>query len=96
MSPTAPKNLPVWLGVSEQIRRRTVLESRVAITDLPRLREAAAGDAGVLEYRLAFEKDNDGRARVRGRAIGEIELVCQRCLAVYPAAMSLDLSLIHI
>lgn len=92
MSPAAPKNLPVWLGVSEQVRRRTVLEYRVAVTELPRLREALAGDAGELECRLAFARDADRLDRVSGAIGGTVELECQRCLKPYAAELTIDVN----
>lgn len=56
------------------------VEGRVALADLPRLRDVLAGPAGEVSYAIVGKRDERGRwcleVSIRARPV----LVCQRCL----------------
>jgi len=52
----------------------------VPLERLPRLAESVLGADGPARYTIAFGRDADGRAVVRGRVSMTLRLTCQRCL----------------
>ncbi len=50
------------------------------IGDFPRLRDLLASDAGEVSYAVEGTRDEHGRAALRVRVRGVLQLRCQRCL----------------
>jgi uncharacterized protein len=55
-------------------------EGRVNLADLPRLAEALASTEGQASYRIACDRDEQRRARIRGSVEAELTVICQRCM----------------
>jgi len=66
----------------------TVFSGRLPLSSLPRLREFLVEGAGDVGFRLAFRRDNGGRAVVSGEVHAGLVLRCQRCLQ--PLAHRID------
>ncbi|MEY6431017.1 YceD family protein [Thioalkalicoccus limnaeus] len=88
MSEGLPEDID-WLRA---VKSGLVLEGVLPLVDLPRLREALYGRVeGMLCYSIAFERDQAGRALIRGRLSTALRLECQRCLG--PMAQPVDVEL---
>jgi uncharacterized protein len=55
-------------------------EGRLNLADLPRLAEAVVSTEGQASYRIACDRDEHRRARIRGSVEAELVVVCQRCM----------------
>lgn len=63
-------------------------EGRIALLDFQRLTPLLASNDGEAAFTLGFDKDADGRCRIRGTVSAVLHLVCQRCLM--PMAFPVD------
>ena len=54
------------------------------LSDLPRLRDMLASDAGEVRYRIDGVSDAQGRPALRVQVQGALQLRCQRCLEPLP------------
>ncbi len=68
----------------------------VAVSALPRLRDALASDEGDVEVVLDFRVGEDGKKLVSGRASANLGMVCQRCLGpmIQPVACDIALAIL--
>ena len=83
-SPTNPSssgNRPSgnWIDASICARSGSTIERHFAAAELPRLREAGAGDETEVTTRLRFSQF-DGRVVIEGELEGVLMLECQRCM----------------
>ncbi len=53
---------------------------RVALRDFARLAPLLTSSEGEAAFTLGFDKDGEGRARIRGHVEAVLWLVCQRCM----------------
>lgn len=60
------------------------LHGKIAASQLPRLRNALASEAGCVEYRLEGANSQEGKPQLVLWLQGEIHLTCQRCLEPMP------------
>ena len=56
------------------------IAGRLAVGAMPRLREVLSGDSGAVEFRLNFDRDEQGLVRILGEFSASVRAVCQRCL----------------
>ncbi len=75
--------LPRSVDPERAADQRLVFVGPLDTAPLMRLRELAAGDAGRISGRLAFMRDEQGRAVMEGHAEALLPLLCQRCAAVF-------------
>lgn len=71
---------PFFVDVFELCRAGKGLEGRVIVSDLPRLAEEVADKFGTVAWSLRGGKDNFGRSQLTLSVVGEVSLICQRCL----------------
>ncbi|HTY02471.1 MAG TPA: YceD family protein [Rhodocyclaceae bacterium] len=57
------------------------LAGRVAVAALPRLQDSLADSDGWLRYEVRGTRDRDGKSWLSVRVVGQVNVVCQRCLA---------------
>jgi len=65
----------------------------VPLERLPRLAESVLGADGPARYTIAFGRDADGRAVVRGRVSMTLRLTCQRCLEALAVPVDVPIAL---
>jgi uncharacterized protein len=63
-------------------------EGELPVVDLTRLANEAVDRAGVLHWSLVGAADKFGHPQLRLRVVGQINLVCQRCLGSMPFDMA--------
>jgi len=88
------ERLPVHLDPIAQANRGRSVHGTVPVRAFRRLAEWLHSDAGELDVRLAFGRDESGRRQVTGRIQGALSLVCHRCMVPYELPIDLDLSLV--
>lgn len=64
------------------------------LSELPRLREALANDAGEVAYEISGVRDERGRPGLRLKVSGTLALRCQRCLEPMPFEVHTDETLV--
>lgn len=89
MPKPAAKGLPVWVRVSDCVRRGSPLSGQHSIPDLPRVRAAVVDDAGGIQAVLRFSREG-GHTEVVGHIDGQLSLRCERCLQPYLATVAVD------
>ncbi|RMG36482.1 MAG: hypothetical protein D6720_05050 [Gammaproteobacteria bacterium] len=55
-------------------------EGRVALNKLTRLAPLLTSSEGEAAFQLAFDQDEQGRLRIRGHVVADLQLRCQRCM----------------
>ena len=65
-----------------------------AVRDFPRLRDMLANDAGEIRYSIDGVQDARGRAALRVRMRGALQLRCQRCLEPLRFEVDMDETLV--
>lgn len=55
-------------------------EGSIALRDFPRLVPLLTSDEGEAAFTLEFDRDGEGRLRIRGQVRARLTLCCQRCL----------------
>ncbi|TCT20827.1 YceD family protein [Thiobaca trueperi] len=97
MSAALPDHLDPWRAVKTGLS----FSGQVLLRHLPRLAAVVVDrDAGLdapVNYRLRFERDQNGRAVVLGQVWSQLRLPCQRCLGevVIEIDVPLRLGLLH-
>jgi len=88
---------PVQVDPLDLADRQREIEGVLPVSAFHRLSQWLDSDEGTVEVRLRFTHDEAGRRVMRGRLSGDLQLVCQRCLApfVLPVERSLDLVLVQ-
>jgi uncharacterized protein len=71
---------------------RSALSGRLSIAALPRLAESGCRSAEI-RYTLEGRVDAAGKAGLRIKVDGDVEVSCQRCLQGLPVPMSVDADL---
>ena len=61
-------------------REERHLVGELAVSDLPRLADVLADDAGILNCRLSGGRNEEGKLFLLLEVAGELRLKCQRCL----------------
>jgi uncharacterized protein len=86
------KRLPELIEPVRLAEKNSLLEGRVSLARMkrlaPSLYKGAAGgnenesseNQGELEVKLQFGIDENRQANIRGRIVGNIQLICQRCM----------------
>src|SRR5918994_3127621 len=64
------------------------------LSNLPRLRDVLANDAGEVAYEISGVRDERGRPSLRIKVRGTLELRCQRCLEPMPFEVQTDETLV--
>jgi uncharacterized protein len=82
--------LPGKIDATRAAQARLLLEGRLPLSALRRLRPSLADDAGEVAYRLAFERDELGLVRIAVHAEATLSLICQRTLEAYPQPVVVD------
>lgn len=72
--------LPIEINPYRLVEQRRILDGRVALHDLPRLKELAAHDKNEVSVELAFEVTDTGLPVINGKITGNVPLQCQRCM----------------
>jgi uncharacterized protein len=71
-------------------RKGGQFSGEIPLAAFPRLKSLVLGD-GSVAVELGFTRDDEGRSRVRGRAVFAPTLLCQRCLE--PVVRDLDVAI---
>lgn len=89
--------LPVQVDPLDLADKRREIEGDLPVSTLRRLGGWLHSDEGMIAVRLRFGRDEGGRRVMQGRLDGELQLVCQRCLAPFalPIGRPLDLVLVE-
>lgn len=72
--------LPRQADIRKLTSSGAVLEGKIKVSKLDRLRQALADDSGELTYSLAFGRDEEGTIVIEGNISAQVMLPCQRCL----------------
>lgn len=77
-------------------RRGKCLESRIAVSDMPRLQDLLLSRDGSLNYKLHGSISPKGRSRLRLEVDGLLVMECQRCLGAleFPVNIAATLELV--
>lgn len=81
-----PESVNAWRTVS--VRRS--FQGALPVAAMPRLREALAEEAGSVQYRLDFGRDELGIAYVEVRVQASLRVVCQRTLEPFSLPVAVD------
>lgn len=60
--------------------RHASIEGQVELTSLPRLCDALADNAGIVQAKFHFERDEQNTVVIRSELEVEVKMICQRCL----------------
>ncbi|WP_297390397.1 YceD family protein [Acidiferrobacter sp.] len=82
--------LPRSVDPERAADQRLVFTGPLDAAALERLKELAAGDSSRVSGRLAFVRDEQGRAVMEGHAEASLPLLCQRCAAVFQLEFHTD------
>jgi len=69
-------------------------EGEIALAELPRLAPLLASEEGEAAFSLAFDRDADGRPRVRVHVRASLPVQCQRCLGAVQIEVDADSTLV--
>jgi len=89
MSAPLPDLIDPWHAVQAGL----AFAGDVPLERLPRLAEAVLGAAGPASYNIAFGRDAQGRAVVRGHVSMTLRLTCQRCLEALAVVVDVPIAL---
>lgn len=70
-----------------------VVEGRLPLDDMPRLRGCLQGDSGEAAFELRFARDEQHRAVMTGHIRAQLTLQCQRCLEGVVHAVDAEVSI---
>lgn len=70
-----------------------LFEGRMHLADLPRLAETLVSTEGQASYRIACDRDEQRRARIRGSVDAELVIICQRCMGPMTLPVHVDFQL---
>lgn len=84
MSSRLPERVDPW-RLADLAR---TLEGTFALREMPRLAHLLADTGGEVRFVLAFGRDADRRAVIRGEVVTRLGLMCQRCLG--PVGLAVD------
>lgn len=87
------QTLPDFIDVRRAAELGVVLAGRVALRELPRLRETLLDEAGEAECRLAFSQDEARRSLVLGEVAATLVVRCERCLGPMRHRVEAEVSL---
>ena len=73
---------------------RKSLRGSCPVADFARLRSLVSSSAGKLDYEVFGAKDGMGRAALRLKISGALQLTCQRCLLALDFPLNLDAMLV--
>jgi len=76
----------------ELARKGGLFSGEISIGAFPRLAALVLGD-GVVDVRLEFAQDDQGRSHVRGTAVVHAALSCQRCLEAVQRKLDVQIDL---
>lgn len=88
------ERLPVHVDPVALAEKGRAIDGHVPVEAFRRLAGWLHASEGVLEVALRFGRDEAGRHVLEGRLRGELELLCQRCLAPYRLPVDLELALV--
>jgi len=83
---TAP--LPNQIDIRKLVVKNAEISTQVPVSSLPRIVDMLASDAGLIDVRLHFYKDEGHFRRIDGELKGTVEMICQRCLE--PLTVAVD------
>lgn len=86
--------LPVHVDPVSLAAKGRAIGGCVPVAAFRRLAGWLHASEGALDVSLRFGRDDAGRDVVTGRLRGELELLCQRCLAPYRLPMDVQLALV--
>lgn len=88
-------SIPQRIAASTALSRQAHYTGTLALSRLPRLREAVAqaGDDDALQVEVSALRDAQHQAHLQLRVQGSVTLVCQRCLEPYAQALDIDTDL---
>lgn len=86
--------LPVHVDPVSLAEKGRAIEGHVPVEAFRRLAGWLHTSEGALDVALRFGRDDAGRHVVAGRLRGELELLCQRCLAPYRLPVDVQLALV--
>jgi uncharacterized protein len=86
MNAALPETVDAW----RMVQARRSFEGSLPLASLPRLRGSLAAADGVVDYALAFDKDELGVAHLHVRAEAALPLTCQRTLEVFALPVHVD------
>lgn len=88
------ERLPVHVDPVSLAEKGRAIDGYVPVEAFRRLAGWLHASEGVLDVSLRFGRDEAGRDVVAGRIRGELELLCQRCLAPYRLPVDVELGLV--
>ena len=91
LAPLMAPALPRLIAPVRLAEARGRLEGRLPLRDMTRLCEVLGDASGEVSLRLAFDRDEQGFARVIGGYEAELELVCQRCLGAFAVKQACEI-----
>ncbi len=80
--------LPTTLDVRKAAAREVSVSGSVPVAKLERLQGALASEAGSIEARCEFGRDEENRSIVTLTVTAELEIPCQRCLEKMPVSVA--------
>jgi len=93
LKPPSDKQFPRQGDPRKFAQQGVSLNGHLAVKDLPRLTGALANAEGEVQAELEFAINEEGKRAVTGRAFGEVNLICQRCLEPVQVSLETDISL---
>lgn len=91
LAPLMASALPRLIAPVRLAEARGRLEGRLPLRDMTRLCEVLGDASGEVELTLAFDRDEQGFARIIGSYEAELELVCQRCLGAFAVKQACEI-----
>ena len=89
------KRLPIEIDPFRLVEQRMLLEGTLLIKHFSRLEGLLASDAGELHVSLAFDRTPIRRLpMITGHLSGELQLICQRCLAAISHSIDHEIKLV--
>lgn len=87
------KIIPEHVDAARFAEQNLHLEGAVSLADLPRLKQLVATDAGPVQVKLQFGRDEQGVSYLTGHLQVQLLLQCQRCMDPYHYEITSDFSL---
>lgn len=93
LKPPSHKQFPRLGDPRKFAQQGVTLEGKLPIAELPRLVDAVEDTAGEIKVELEFGINKEGKRAITGKAHGDVQLVCQRCLEPVSVAIESNISL---
>ena len=88
--------LPVEVNPYRLVEQGRVFDGVCDIASLTRIADLLSDKEGTLDVHLSFYKNESGLPALKGKVIGNLSLICQRCLDVMSLAIETSIDVVFV